>query len=296
MLSTVHPDFTVNLQYRASQHGYNAKDFHQRCDGKGPTLTLVRASTGRTFGAYTDQEWASDDKYKSSSKSFLFSIDLEEKYELKPGHEQYSSRSAYNLGPCFGGGYDLRLSDNFQNNQCSGYIGFSYETKKYDKGALVTRYPADVYGHTFFTVNEIEVFHVQDFVDDGEGPGKINPNNNHGDDDDGGLFISIIKDNNNNNNNSNPYLDNILNNQNNNNNNQFGFPQSNILQNQDFAMVYNWIGGSHPKAELLYRGSSHGFGSSNFHQECDDKGPTLTVVRTKGNKAVFGGYTKISWN
>jgi len=44
----------------------------------------------------------------------------------------------------------------------------------------------------------------------------------------------------------------------------------------------------------IYRGSKHGFFPENFHQKCDDKGPTLTIVKTSENK-VFGGYTPISW-
>ena len=42
------------------------------------------------------------------------------------------------------------------------------------------------------------------------------------------------------------------------------------------------------------RGSVDGFSSEVFHQKCDNKGPTLTVI--KANDRVFGGFTKLEWD
>ena len=42
--------------------------------------------------------------------------------------------------------------------------------------------------------------------------------------------------------------------------------------------------------EILWRGSRDGFGACIFHQLCDHKGKTLTVVKTKSG-SVFGGFT-----
>jgi hypothetical protein len=45
---------------------------------------------------------------------------------------------------------------------------------------------------------------------------------------------------------------------------------------------------------LLYRGSRDGFGVSDFHAKCDNKGATLTIVKsTEG--CIFGGYSDQSW-
>jgi len=47
--------------------------------------------------------------------------------------------------------------------------------------------------------------------------------------------------------------------------------------------------------ELLYRGSRDGFDASSFHTNCDNKGPTVTVIKsTEG--FVFGGFTDKSWS
>lgn len=46
--------------------------------------------------------------------------------------------------------------------------------------------------------------------------------------------------------------------------------------------------------ELLYRGSRDGFSAASFHSQCNNKGPTLVLIKsTEG--FLFGGYAPISW-
>ena len=46
--------------------------------------------------------------------------------------------------------------------------------------------------------------------------------------------------------------------------------------------------------ELLYRGTRDGFGESDLHRTCDNKGKTLVLIKnTSGH--VFGGFASISW-
>jgi hypothetical protein len=45
---------TTNL-YRGSINGWKAKNFHSRCDNKGPTITLFKVKeTGECIGGYTN--------------------------------------------------------------------------------------------------------------------------------------------------------------------------------------------------------------------------------------------------
>ena len=44
---------------------------------------------------------------------------------------------------------------------------------------------------------------------------------------------------------------------------------------------------------LLYRASRDGWTASDFHSCCDNKGPTLTVIRSENY--IFGGYTEQEW-
>ena len=47
------------------------------------------------------------------------------------------------------------------------------------------------------------------------------------------------------------------------------------------------------KWRLLFRASPDGFASQSFHSKCDNKGPTVTVVKSGGY--IFGGFTEKSW-
>ena len=44
-----------------------------------------------------------------------------------------------------------------------------------------------------------------------------------------------------------------------------------------------------------WRASVDGWAASTFHGRCDNKGPTVTIIRV-GGKYIFGGYTSVSWS
>ena len=46
------------LIYRASEHGYTARSFHECCNDKEPTLIVIKSSGGWIFGGYTTQSWS----------------------------------------------------------------------------------------------------------------------------------------------------------------------------------------------------------------------------------------------
>lgn len=46
--------------------------------------------------------------------------------------------------------------------------------------------------------------------------------------------------------------------------------------------------------DKCYTASKHAFSAPKFHERCDNRGPTLTIVRVGSH--IFGGYTDISWN
>ena len=62
------------------------------------------------------------------------------------------------------------------------------------------------------------------------------------------------------------------------------------------ANLTNWIkprrSGSDWK--LCWRASRDGWDNNQFHSLCDEKGPTITIVKV--GKYIFGGYTSLSWN
>ena len=50
-------EYTWKLLYRALEHGYTAKSFHEYCDDHEPTLVLIKSLKGWIFGGYTTQSW-----------------------------------------------------------------------------------------------------------------------------------------------------------------------------------------------------------------------------------------------
>ncbi len=53
-------DYKLKLLYRASEHGYTARSFHECCDDKGPTLIMIKSDGGWIFGGYTTQSWSGE--------------------------------------------------------------------------------------------------------------------------------------------------------------------------------------------------------------------------------------------
>ena len=75
---------------------------------------------------------------------------------------------------------------------------------------------------------------------------------------------------------------------------------SEILTNEEhIILLLSWLpfldlGIRRHRLRLLYRGSRDGFAAECFHSRCDNKGPTVTIVKSGNN--VFGGFTEQSWN
>ena len=66
----------IKLIYRGTQDGFNAKKFHELCDNKGATLSIIKARTGKRFGGFTKLSWDSSNSYKMNDPAaFLFSVD-----------------------------------------------------------------------------------------------------------------------------------------------------------------------------------------------------------------------------
>ena len=73
---------------------------------------------------------------------------------------------------------------------------------------------------------------------------------------------------------------------------------SNILSAQQTNQVVSWIAlakKKHTKLELLYRASRDGWQAQAFHSRCDNKGSTVTVIKSAAGY-VFGGYADSPWN
>ena len=67
------------------------------------------------------------------------------------------------------------------------------------------------------------------------------------------------------------------------------------LVNQQYDdILREWLGSDY-KWKLIYRASEHRYSAESFHEYCDDKGPTLVIIKSSGGW-IFGGYTTRSWS
>jgi hypothetical protein len=163
-----------SLLWRGSRDGFDARDFHRRCDGHANTLTLILDTEGNIFGGFTPVEWESrvwngikgseDNCFKAdpSQNSFLFTLKNPHnvparRFALKAEMKNRAIACDSHTGPNF---FDIRVF--VYCNTCSLDYTSSHTI---DFGANYTN-DTGLAGRTFFTgaenfqVKEIEVFEI----------------------------------------------------------------------------------------------------------------------------------------
>ncbi len=116
----------LTLLYRGSEHNFDLSKFHQLCDGKGPTLVIVRSTQKKLFGGYSKISWHSNGAYSPAPDNFIFSLDHQSMFFVYR-NEQNALYGNSSYGPTFGGGHDFYLSANCNNNTSSySNLGYTY--------------------------------------------------------------------------------------------------------------------------------------------------------------------------
>jgi hypothetical protein len=112
-----------NCIFRGSRDGFSSHTFHQKCDGKGPTIVIVKSEFGNIFGGFSPISWG---KSGNDLSTFLFSLKnwtgMSFKFCQKNNTNVGSIESKDNNGPIFGSfnsKYDLSISDNCDQNKNS---------------------------------------------------------------------------------------------------------------------------------------------------------------------------------
>ncbi|CAG8795107.1 12071_t:CDS:2, partial [Dentiscutata erythropus] len=95
------------LLYRGKKNGFNAKKFHDSCDNKGSTLTIIKTSDQRIFGGYNDSNTENHYIERTvSRKNFLFSFDSQNDFSTsklaRVKKNSWVSEYQSDYGPCFG--------------------------------------------------------------------------------------------------------------------------------------------------------------------------------------------------
>ncbi|KAG2373410.1 hypothetical protein C9374_012149 [Naegleria lovaniensis] len=158
--------------YRGSKDGFNGKAFHQKCDGKGPTFTVIKTDKGFMFGGFTCKSWHSGNTDESDENAFLFSLynpylnNKMTRFKIKSGMS--AAIGCYsNFGVIFGGGRDLIIyaDCNINNSSHCEFFGHTYQLPN-----LSGMYYGSLKSKTFF--NGTEQFRVSDYEVFGLVPSK----------------------------------------------------------------------------------------------------------------------------
>lgn len=178
MIKTIHTDYAKNFKYlaelldiksldllasklhllfRASEHNFSKTKFHELCDWKGPTITIIRSNYKKLFGGYGSISWSSSNSDYSASESFLFSLDSKTKHTIYR-YEEYALRGYTFYGPAFGFGPDLMICDGISCENHS-YLGGSYSLPEGVALGSVTA-QSHLAGAHYFETEEYEVFGV----------------------------------------------------------------------------------------------------------------------------------------
>ena len=166
------------LIYRASEHDYTARSFHEYCDDKGPTLIVIKSSEGWIFGGYTTQSWSGYGIYndmifyiignKDDDKAFIFTLKnshgVEPTQFMKKEEKKQAICCYPDYGPLFGSAFtsliDIYINDKhnekswcFTNNNGNN----SFECHTAYKASLFVN-TAGPNERNYFTLLDYEVF------------------------------------------------------------------------------------------------------------------------------------------
>ena len=157
----------VKLIYRATRDGFNASSFHSKCDKISNTVTIIKTTSNSVFGGFTSATWKHYNEYIYDENAFIFSLRrLGNKNKLRfnvtsPNNAIFGY---YYYGPIFGGGHDIHVSDNSnQNNDSFSNLGSSYQLpSNIAHGSYEARsYLAGSYN---WQTTEIEVYQLTQFL------------------------------------------------------------------------------------------------------------------------------------
>ena len=141
----------INL-FDSSIHGDTAEAFHNRCDYKFNTISLIETNSGHRFGGYTSECFESPNDYfdKKDNLSFVFSLDKMRTYDVIKGKYAISCDKGY--GPYFRDDHICIVDEFFSKESGTCIKGKGFMTlKNYELNS----------GKKYFTVKRLQVFQIK---------------------------------------------------------------------------------------------------------------------------------------
>jgi len=152
------PQKKISLLYKATVDGFDAQDFHQKCDGLGRTLTVIQSGQGYLFGGCTKRSWGGN-TFRTDPTAFLFTLTNPyslppTRYFIKPSHTHCAIRSNPAYSAAFGSGKDIFVATAPHQNKNS-YSDFPVSYKDTTgKGNLTFT------GTRTFQIDDVEVYSI----------------------------------------------------------------------------------------------------------------------------------------
>ena len=140
----------MQLLYKLKTQGDNY--FHNYCNNRENTLTLVRTTKGYRCGGFTTQKWSSRGSYVNDKNAFLFSLEFKEMYPINNDgiNAIYDSSDRQ---ATFGNGHDLYIANSCSQNY-SSTCNFPYAYHGLKQRCLT----GGVYN---FKVDDMEVYQIK---------------------------------------------------------------------------------------------------------------------------------------
>ena len=143
-------DIKFKLLFKKSRDGNTTKDFHDLCDNKGKTLIIIETTEGRKFGGVAYDNWNTNDSWRTNPKDFVFSLDLNKKYNYSGSG--YTTVGDITYGFAFGDYRTSAVDICFNNKSLNDGISNSSPSFKTNKELNK--------GNEKFRTKEIEVYKI----------------------------------------------------------------------------------------------------------------------------------------
>ena len=164
----------MKLLYRGTRDGFEAKTFHEKCDNKGETLTIIKSTDNFIFGGYTEIDWDSTlwnghvgekncSRREGKGNEFVFTLKnphniSPSKFNMRKEWLNHSICCDGNLGPIFGCN-DIRIENNC-NVKKNKFTYSDFKPGEYCFDDTTGKKRLLFTGNNSFLVSEIEVFNV----------------------------------------------------------------------------------------------------------------------------------------
>ena len=142
-------EIKAELLYRLTRDGNSYLTFHNYCDNKGPTLTLIQDDNNLKTGGYTPLSWDSNTQWKRDNDTFTFNLTNKKKFSKQVNNNSDSIYCLNTYGPWFDN-YGFECGHNM--NECKFQVGNAF----LNANEIIPNNNQSKY----FSVKEVEVYKI----------------------------------------------------------------------------------------------------------------------------------------